>query len=222
MSNNLISINEFNEASVASSKEHRLAKVIFRKSRDGSGIKSHNSQCASVMMISDAEIVGRISEFKSVVRKAIEGTQDEIIRASYLEGKKSIAESEISIDAVIAYLKAESTGNGRMSKESIKAWFDEKLSTELFAALMIKLGVSEIDKLTDKDTAKITGVISIYCEGFQGLAGGATMYSESKATQLIKAIDLADLSDDSLGVKFRTRLEEMIKKANMSMDELAL
>lgn len=193
----------------------RLATVTYKTDKV-SGIKP-DSVCVSVPMINQQDVITNQNYFLKHMITLCERTQDGIIRDAHEAGKIDISDDEISIDSVIAYLEAESTG-GRMTKVAATQWFDNVLADSIAVALASKLGISEVP--TKEESDKIDMLLSDFRNSIGALTAGNTSYDNGTCLQLKKALSFAP-EDDVIAEKFNNRLDTMMKKVPKSlMDSL--
>lgn len=181
----------------------RLAKVWYKTPRDGTAKKA--SVCVSIPVlkeIPDSALPALMPHLLGLVH----GVQDAIIRERYEAGAQFITDSDISVAACIEFLNAEATGN-RLTKESIEAWFTEKLADSLTVAFADRLGMS--DTPSEAEVKKLELHVRSYKEKFAGLAGGRTSYAPEIAGKLLAVLDLVEDTGDMLTDRFRTRLQKM-------------
>jgi hypothetical protein len=188
----------------------RLAKIRY-KTTEKQAAKFPNV-CVSVPFVSSEafENVETIKQLAPHIRAMLENAQDGIIRSLYesAEGSLSlVTDSDISIDACIKYLNAESEG-GRLTKEFIGAWFDTSVSDYLFALMVEKLGYG--DTLTVEQETTVKRHMAGYKGLYESLAGGKTMLQENQIKSLSKVLELVDTDDTSM--KLQARLNGMLNK----------
>ena len=112
----------------------RLAKVGYKKTKDVPN--PPQSICVSIPQFTNEQILARAADFLPVIREAIHGLQDGIIRSLYESRNHSITEfssvsdDEISLDACIAFAESERNG-GRITAEFLKSWFAKEMGDSL-------------------------------------------------------------------------------------------
>lgn len=186
----------------------RLSRVLYKPSKKGNKEASFPSVCVSVPKIKepiDSEVIERLHPF---IIELIEGTQDKIVKSLYENSNgtiSSIHDDDISIDAVIGYLEAESSG-GRLTKEALNKWFVDNMQDNLYIVLCEKMGYENPDK---NEGEAVQRQINGYKEMISALSGGATVYQEKQVKALLKAISVAT-SDDDIAKKLTIRLEKML------------
>lgn len=189
----------------------RLSKITYKTDKE-SGVKK-DSVCVSIPHITVEQIESDFVILQPHIRDFLASTQDAMIRVLVESGKTQIADDELSMESVVRYLEAESTGS-RLTKESVNAWFDSTMNDMLIIAFAEKLGLS--DQISAADEARINATVSAYKEKFAAMAGGKTSYAPELAEKLIKALELAP-ADDELACKFSARLEKMKVVATVDM-----
>ena len=121
----------------------RLARVLYKPR--GNKPQQYPSVCVSVPMIpvsvcSDTRLHPFFVEY-------LETVQDRVIKGLYENRKGSldrVSDDDISPDAMLAYLVAESAGD-RISGDSIGAWFDSQVRDSLTVVVCEKLGTEDLD-----------------------------------------------------------------------------
>lgn len=199
----------------------RLAKVGYKSTKKAKA--KYPNVAVSVPPIE----LGSISDEQRVqlnpyLVRILEDAQDGIIKSLY-ESKdgtlKTVRDEEISVDACIGFLKAESEGN-RLTLELIGQWFDSELSESLMVVLAEKLGFIPSDtqdgadiELTADQTTVVDKHLRVHKELFSSLAGGATILAEKQIKGLKNALQYADERSLIAG-KLMGRLESMERKTS--------
>ncbi|HYP43485.1 MAG TPA: hypothetical protein VEQ18_05635, partial [Candidatus Nitrosocosmicus sp.] len=165
---NPVFISPLTESSKAN-EGYRLAKIMFRPPRDGSK-QVHFNKCAQVPIINIGEVKERVEEFLPHILGLIQNTQDSIIKEAILEGTSSLNSGELSINAVLEFLKSEQSGN-RLTKEEIGLWFDVVLADNLAIAFGEKLTQGGKVELSEELVKRIDNTLASYRESFSMLAG---------------------------------------------------
>jgi hypothetical protein len=195
----------------------RLAKVGYKQTKTmaDKGEIAPKSIAVSVPKLTDDEIVQAAPKLVSLLRAAVEDTQDKIIRSLY-EGKEykldRVSDDEIGINAIVGYVSSEQSG-GRLTKEYLESWFDTNLRDNLFVVIADKLGFAEMNDdcmaTVDKHLAGYRGLIS-------SLAGGKTMLSVAQITGLRRALVVSSV-DDETSAKLVARMDVMEKSHNAEL-----
>ena len=186
----------------------RLSVVRFKKGKNGE--KAMPSQCASVPLISLT--TDDHMKLRAHINNWFASVQDEIIRERVIAGADAITDEEISVDAVNAFLAAQSAGE-RLTGDSIKEWFVAELQDILLVAFADKMGIG--DAPTDEQTEKLSRICNVYRDKFATLAGGRTVIDADSRTKLLKALELIDCSD-GVAAKLFARLSA---QSNVSVEE---
>lgn len=196
----------------------RLAKVTYKTVTDKEsplyGIK-RDSKCVSLPIFKAEEVTAQAAALAPYVIEYLQTVQDKIVRERVDAGAASISMQEISIAGCIEYLDSNNE-SGRLTKESVAAWFNENLADNLAVTLAEKLGVGEVP--SDSDSAKILAVVDAFKGKIASLAGGKTAYEPKICKSLINALELAP-AGDVLATRFTARLQKMIEE-HKSDDEL--
>lgn len=207
-------VNPFVAGKSAALTGQRLAKVGYKSTKKQKA--KFPSVCVSVPpIVSDSEEFNQAvgtGKFDKIIIAALENAQDGIIKSLYesAEGNlSSVSDSEICIDACLAYIDAEMSG-GRMTKEFLESWFVDNVQDNLSVALCERTGMNLDDPKIGQAVNGFKGLIS-------GLSGGKTFYSPEQITQVRKALELSS-EDDEVSKKLNARLDTMEKKT----DELVL
>lgn len=199
----------------------RLSKVTYKtvtnKEDPLYGIK-RESKCVSLPVFAPAEIVAQAAALAPYVVEYLQGVQDKIVRERIDAGALNISMDEISIAGCIEYLDSNSE-SGRLTKESVAAWFVDTIAEPLAITLADRLGVSATP--TDAESNKILAVVEAFKGKVAALAGGKTAYEPKVCTSLISALGLAP-SGDVLATRFTARLNKMIEESKANEDLLNL
>lgn len=194
----------------------RLSKVIYKECKDKDSMHfkiKRDSKCVSVPRIAQVEITNNITALMPSIEELICGVQDKIIRGLVESGKSSIENKDISIGSVLEYLESNNE-SGRITKESVSAWFDENISEILAVALSERLGVSSTP--TQEESDHVMKVLGSFKDKISGLAGGKTSYEPNLAKSLKRVLDFAP-EGDALAERFQGRLDKMINSASIDL-----
>jgi hypothetical protein len=196
----------------------RLSKVTYKTITDKDnplyGVK-RDSKCVSLPVIPVADVVTNINALAPYMVEYLHSVQDKIVREKIDAGATSIAMADINIPAIIDYLDTNNE-SGRLTKESVAAWFNENIADNLTVTLADKLGISE--NPTDAESNKIIAVVEAFKGKISSLAGGKTAFEPKICKSLINALELAP-AGDVLATRFTARLNKMIAE-HKSDDEL--
>jgi hypothetical protein len=192
----------------------RLAKIRYKTTK--AQVAKFPSVCVSVPFIDVHKQVTDYTPLFPHIAAMLENAQDGIIRSLYEshEGNMtSVQDADISIEACIAFMEAESQGT-RLTKEFIGAWFDSDVAEILQAAFVDKWSWDSSVELSYEQTQKLEQVTKAHKEMFAALAGGKTSYNIGQCAGLLKVLDLADTSDTA--EKLRARLVGMSTKVDIA------
>lgn len=187
--------------------DQRLAKVGYKTTKKQSA--KYPSIAVSVPTIQDGTLTENVSRLVPYLRAVCESAQDGIIRSLYESSNgnlSSVADEEIGIDSIIAFLEAESTGN-RLTKEAIEEWFMETMRDNLFVVIAEKLGFNDP---TPAQEIEVNKHINGYKGVFSSLAGGKTFLQPVQIKGCKTALALIP-DDDVIGTKLMNRLVNMEK-----------
>lgn len=186
----------------------RLAKVRYKTTVKQDA--KFPSVCVSVPFI---DVKAQVTDYTPLfphIRAMLENAQDGIIRSLYESSDGSLSlvtDTDISIDACIKYLEAESEG-GRLTKEFIESWFDSSVKDYLYALMCEKLGYA--DTLTEEQETTVQRHMAGYKGLYSSLAGGKTVLQENQIKSLSKVLDIVDTDDTC--EKLKARLNSMLNK----------
>lgn len=186
----------------------RLAKIRYKTTAKQKA--KFPSVCVSVPPIVQSDIESNIQALMPHIQAMLESAQDGVIRSLYESAGgqlSSVQDSDISVAACIGWMVAESEG-GRLTKETIDAWFDSELAEYVQALIAEKLGYG--DSLTPEQEHTISRHVKGYRDMYSALAGGKTMYQPNQIASLRKVLSLAESSE--IGAKLDARLEGMSRK----------
>lgn len=207
-------INGFDSKSSKAFSGQRLAKVGYKSTKDKTTGKTvppkFPSVCASIPYIENALIEENASRLVPYIKGMLENAQDGIIRSLYESSDGTLSQvldSDISIDAIIGFLEAESQGS-RLTKEFLEAWYDSNMSETVMALAIEKLKYS--GELTPEQELKIAQVSKGYKDIVSSLAGGKTLLQPPVIKQLKNVMELIELDDT--GTKLQNKLIAMENK----------
>lgn len=199
----------------------RLSKVTYKtvtnKDDPLFGIK-RESKCVSLPIFATAEIISQATALAPYVIEYLQGVQDKIVRERIDAGAGSIGMDEISIAGCIEYLDSNSE-SGRLTKETVAAWFNDTIAEPLAVILADRLGVSS--EPTDAESNKILAVVDAFKGKVAALAGGKTAYEPKVCKSILSALELAP-AGDVLATRFSARLNKMIEESSKHTELLDL
>lgn len=176
-------------------EQHYLARIIRKQSaKDANGLESQGLFLPTVDVM---EWMGNES-IKEYLAGCIHDVQTKIARQVTDGGRNVVTDSDISVDAVAAYLEATDESIGRISKDKIIGWFNTELADALTLAFADKMGVS--DTPTDAEAKKLEQVVTQYRDCFAVLAGKNSSVSPVVGGNLRKALDMIPASAFSIKV----------------------
>lgn len=188
----------------------RLAVMFYKTDKD-TGVKK-DSKCVSIPVVSASHISDADFQlFKPHLVELIKTTQNKIIRELVDgEGRKFIADADISIAKVLEYL--DDTGSeegGRLTKDIISTWFDSQLSDNLMLTLSDKLGVG--DNPTAEQAALVERTVQAFKARICTLASGATKFDIKTANSVKNAINICEDGEDTIKEKLIKRIDKMLE-----------
>lgn len=199
----------------------RLSKVTYKtvtnKEDPLFGIK-RESKCVSLPIFATSEVVAQSAVLAPYVIEYLQTVQDKIVRERIDAGAGSISMAEISIAGCIEWLDSNSE-SGRLTKESVAAWFNDTIAEPLAVTLADRLGVSATP--TDAESNKILAVVDAFKGKVAALAGGKTAYEPKVCKSIISALELAP-AGDVLATRFTSRLNKMIEESKAGEELLSL
>lgn len=204
-------VTAFDSAKSQALSGQRLAKIRYKTTAKQAA--KFPSVCVSVPPLVDAEIMDNLPALKVHIRAMLEAAQDGVIRSLYevSEGKlSSVQDQDISVLACIGFLNTESEG-GRLTKETIEAWFDASLGEYVTALIVEKLSYGE--DLTPEQDHTVSRHVKGYKDMYSALAGGKTIYQANQIGSLRRVLGLVDSSE--VGEKLEARLVGMLSKPKM-------
>jgi len=204
-------VNQFIAGTSKPLAEQRLAKVGYKTTTDKKTKKEippkFPSVCASVPKFSNAQILERSGDLVDSIRAVVESAQDGIFKSLYESSGgtlREVADQDISIDACIAFLAAESEGD-RLTKESIGKWFVSSLQDNLIVVRADLYGFAELNEEQLKRVMQD-------CNAFKGLlqllAGKDVFLSETQKSYIAYALKYA-AEDDAVAQKLIAKFEKL-------------
>jgi hypothetical protein len=204
-------VTAFDSAKSQALSGQRLAKIRYKTTAKQAA--KFPSVCVSVPPLDDAEIMDNLPALKVHIRAMLEAAQDGVIRSLYevSAGRlSSVQDQDISVVACIGFLNAESEG-GRLTKETIDAWFDASLGEYVTALIVEKLSYG--DDLSAEQEHTVSRHVKGYKDMYSALAGGKTIYQPNQIASLRRVLGLVDSSE--VGEKLEARLQSMLSKPKM-------
>ena len=196
----------------------RLAKVGYKSTEKNPA--KYPSIAVSVPQVNPADITENLTALLPYIGIMIEGVQDSVIRSLY-EGKNGkltqVTDSDISIQACIAYLESEAAGD-RLKKEHIEAWFDRVAKENTFTLIAEKLGYSG-DDLTPEQVSTVEKHVKVYRDILSMLSGGRTVLTPVQIRSCRTVIEVSE-DDSGIGQKLLARLKAMESPKVADMLEL--
>ena len=207
----------------------RLAKVGYKQTAamTQKGEIAPKSICVSVPQFTGDQIRENLHALLPHIGNWLEGIQDNVIRGIY-EGRKfdlqSVSDAEISVSQCVSFLEAETSG-GRLTKEYLESWFAANMCENLYVVIATKLGfVSEdaegsIDITMDQDS-----VIQKHLNGYRSLlvslSGNKVSLDAKQVNGLRRALDVCEMSGDSVAQKLCEKLDKIEKEGQMLLVDL--
>lgn len=192
----------------------RLAKVWYKTT------KKNPAKFPSVAVSIPPILMSTLTEqqreaLDPFLRTLLENAQDGIVKSLYESSQgslKTVQDSEISVDACIGFLRAESEGS-RLTAEMIEKWFDSELAENLFALVTQKLGFLSNDAdatLTPDQEKTVEKHVRIYRDVMTMLqSGGKSVMAEKQIQGCRRALELAPDADDPMVERLTERLAVM-------------
>lgn len=184
----------------------RLAKIGYKDRGDKKA--KFASVAVSVPFLTAEVVESNIKRLLPHIGTMLETAQDGVIRSLYESaqgGLSSVSDADISIDAIIGYLEAESNGS-RLTKDMVVSWFNAEVRDNLFVVIAEKLGFSEVNKEQEQVIDKHVGV---YRDILSSLTGGRTILEPKQIAACERAIALASSEESDIGRKLVARLETL-------------
>lgn len=214
-------ISLFTDSAAIKTPGDRLAIIRFKSTKNKDGSERPANPSFFVSIPSD-EISVEPEDLNKPLTQCFHDLQDSIIREKVLEMLENkvvtstISNLEINATAASLYYDRVAS-NGRLSKESIAAWFDTDLAEPLASALM-----KANNKLMEDADALIKAV-EAHRTHISSLASPRAMMSVKLAEQLLKAVNLApDTEGSKIKPALKTKLDLFITPATASVMELGL
>jgi hypothetical protein len=184
----------------------RLAKVGYKTTAKTPAL--FPSVAVSVPHIESDSVLDSIDSLMPHLVNYLAEVQDKVIRSLYESSQgalTSVGDSDISVSQCVAFLETESAG-GRLTKESVHAWFDSEAKDVLSAIVADKLGFA--DTLTDAQCKVIAQKCAVYREVIGSLSGGATVLIPAQIKSVRSLIEQCD-NESNVKDKLLARLTAM-------------
>ena len=190
----------------------RLARAGFKltEKMKAVGKVALPSVCASVPFINGGDVHEYLTDLLPHIGNMLEKAQDEILRSKYESAGgvlSDITDEEISIPACIAFLNAESTG-GRLSAETIGAWFDTTLTNSLTFLIADKLG---FDLSTPEQEQTVARHVKNHRDVLAMLAGKNVILAPRQESAIKNMLELAE--EDTMHQKLSAKLAALSVKS---------
>ncbi len=185
--------------------EQRLSKVGYKSTEKTPA--RFPSVCVSVPMITLPE---DLSQFKQIIVTRLEELQDALIKSLY-ESKNGklmeVSDNEISIDACMAFLAAQSSGD-RISVELISQWYKANVHEYLLALFAEKFGYGE--EVTEEQMATLEKHAKVYKDICCMLAGKMVQLIPAQVKVIRKCFEISELENDPVQKKLEEKLESLL------------
>lgn len=187
----------------------RLAKVGYKTTQKTPA--KFPSVAVSVPQISQETALDYTDRLLPYIVALLENAQDGVIRSLYESADgilPHVTDSDISVDACIAFLASEAEGD-RLTKVTVENWFTANARDTVFVVIAEKLGFTADDP-TDAQSARIEQSVKAYRDIFASLSGGKTMLTMHQIGSLRNVLELVD--SDDVSTRLCNRLNAMEKK----------
>ena len=193
----------------------RLARIIRKSTKETPNAVSQAVFVPAPLDAQDWMLNNTICE---AVQNYLQGLQNQAIRAVLDSGRNILTDADIAPAAVAEWLEQNDETLGRLSKESIAAWYVETVEPVLTVVFADKLGIGDIP--TTAEQQKLDQLNNQYKGCFQKLAGKSLsgILPPSVVQNLEKALDMIPL--DGFGSKLSAALAKV--KEETTVDMLAL
>lgn len=169
------------------------------------------SKCVSIPFIDSNNVINNIDILMPHIKNYLNSVQDNIIRNKFETNMNlaNISDNDISISAIVQFLESDSSNDSaRMTKESVKSWFELNIADNLAVILADKLGISSIP--TDEESERIMKTVALFGDKISSLSSGKTSFDVKTARSIKNAIEIVEDEDDILKQRFIVRLDKMI------------
>lgn len=201
-------------------QNQRLVVTIAKADKHGNyGQHLQQTMATSIPILTDEHLIDSLSDDSLQVRivphlvKYLESVQNSIIGDRIRDGKKTVHDSDLDVNAICQYLESEQVGD-KWTSERIAAWFTDNLAESIGVALIEK-GFSD-----DKMEASLRAYEKLFADTFSSKG----VIARVKAVAIDKALKLAPLEmreNDSVYQRFAKRIEKTLEEVNLS-EELGL
>ncbi len=191
---------------------NRLSKVQFR----GEQAKKHEPVFIEVAEISEETVTENMVVLMPHLMNLVTATQDTIIREHHIAGYLEVQADAISFDAIVD--KLESTGEGKLNKDKIFAWFDADVKDKITVAFANKWGLS--DQPSEQEEKKLNELVNTYRTNYGALAGASSTFMPDTCNGMIKALEVTETHETSIGKRFVARLGKIRDKVKVVTESL--
>ncbi len=200
------------KAPIAPATGNRLSKVQFR----GDQAKKFKPVFIEVAEISEDTINENMTVLMPHLMNLVTATQDTIVREHHTSGYLEVSADAISFDAIVD--KLESTGEGKLNKEKIQAWFDADVKDLITVAFADKWGYS--DTPSEQEEKKLAELVTTYRNNYAALAGASSSFLPDTCNSMIKVLEVTEANSTSIGKRFVARLAKMRDKKEVVVESL--
>jgi hypothetical protein len=208
------------DSSKPETTDQRLSVIRWKtpsKEKNNPSYKKPASRCVSIPKTT----ISAIPEILSAsLQLAFEDMQDEVIR-DHVEKEVSAGHENITItddmfspDAVAAYQTAKAV-SGRLSGDSLTAWFDEYLDEPLSLALANVMSIPS-ENPTAEQLSSLTKAVEQHKTIIVSLASPRAALNEKIATQLKKAVTIAN-DDGRIKQQLLTKLDTFLQPKEFTL-----
>lgn len=189
----------------------RLARVIRKTTKEG--VKTKDSEGCFVPSLAWSDsIVDAVSDnavLQDAILNMLESVQDRIIRKCS-DNSRSPCDADINITGILAQLaeEQEAEGTGRLSKESIAAFFTQSLQDRLTVVFAEKLGYSE--NPAEEQIAKLNQVIAGYRDTLCKLSAPSCNLQPAVVEKLQGVLKYAE-QGDTMAQRLNAKLAKLCK-----------
>lgn len=191
----------------------RAVKVLYRNDPKLPAAEQKQSVYVRVPTkhLTEEVVASNIAELAPYVVAWLQGVEDSIIKEEHKAGLLSVYTEALSLEKLCEYLDNTAESSGRLNKEKIDAWFEDKLAAPLSLLFADKLGLN-LDTATEADLTKLVTVLNAYKSKFSALANPKCWVKPEDRAAMIKVINECGVSEDSIGARFILRLTKMDAK----------
>jgi len=185
----------------------RLVKTIAKADKDGNyGPHLQQTMCTSVPVLVTADIDWSLKSVQEVATEYFKTVQNDIVSERIKSGVKDVADSDISMAAIVDYLFADVSGaSDKWTSERVASWFEDYIA-EGIATRLLELGVDD-----ETMARKLAATQKRFAESLSSRG----KISAVLTTELNKALAFSSDKECAIYKRFYSRLNPKVEELSL-------